>query len=83
MLLILCDFNKNFFNVAPCNSEEDYKIYLRISSAYDGWSWIIFFYDRVIASDIPEKPPRAEPASGDLLREFQRLKHSPSASANK
>jgi hypothetical protein len=38
MLLILCDFNKNFFNVAPCNSEEDYKIYLRISSAYDGWS---------------------------------------------
>lgn len=38
---------------------------------------------RVIATDVLEKPPRAEPASGDLLREFQRLKYSPGTTSNK
>lgn len=37
-----------------------------------------YSYTRLITSEIPEKPPRSEPASGDLLREFQRLKQKPS-----
>ena len=38
---------------------------------------LISYFDRLVASEIAEKSPRGEPASGDLLREFQRLKQKP------
>lgn len=44
---------------------------------YFSLSFIVFFLDRVVTSEILGKLPRAEPASGDLLREFQRLKQKP------